>query len=301
MTKDEIFNSLVESAFDFMGHALDNVSDEPKYALMSLASGIELVFKARLVCEGAQWVASEPTEASPERFKQGRIKTVGFDLARRRIEALSGAPIDKVSCNAFLAVVSHRNRVVHFFHADLDKLRKQVASDIYVAWHHLYGLMAGDWRQYFSAHENTMRAFGMRLQGLKPLLQAVFDRVVSGSAGAESLTTCPCCGFRALDPAARGGQYVGAICRVCGYQALSHRAIKHGEEVFCGSCGECNGIQTVIDTGLCFKCKECEETFSDYTKCEFCGEAWVGVSGDFGDYLEGCPHCGGAASHWKDE
>lgn len=301
MTKDEIFDSLVESAFDFMGYALDTVADKPKYALMSLASGIELIFKARLVCEGAQWVASEPTEASLERFKQGRIKTVGFDLARKRIEALSGTSIDKAACNAFFVVASHRNRVVHFFHADLDKLRAQVASDIYVAWHFLYKLMTGQWQSYFDSHQNTMRALGTRLQGLKPLLQAVFYRVVSGSADTESLAQCPCCDFRALDPTTKGGPYVGAICRVCGYQALSHRAVKHGEEVFCGSCGECNGIQTVIDTGLCFKCRDCEETFSGYTTCEFCGEHWVGVSGDFGDYLEGCPHCGGAAAHWKDE
>jgi hypothetical protein len=283
-----------------MRHALDNVAGQPKHALMSLASGIELVFKARLVCEGEQWIASEPTDASPERFRQGRIKTVGFDLARRRIEALSGAPIDKAACNAFFAVASHRNRVVHFFHADLDRLRAQVASDIYVAWHYIYELMTGEWRSYFSGYASTMSAFGMRLQGLKPMLQAVFDRVVSGSTDAESLAQCPCCDFQALDTS-RGSRYVGAICRVCSYQALSHRAIKDGDEVFCGSCGECNGIQTVIDTGLCFKCKDCEETFSDYTTCEFCGEHWVGVSGDFGDFLEGCAHCGGAASHWKDE
>lgn len=300
MTQDEIFNNLVDSAFDFMGHALDAVADEPKYALMSLASGIELVFKARLVREDVQWIASEPTEASSERFEQGRIKTVGFDLARRRIEALSGAPVDKAACDAFNAVARHRNRVVHFFHTDLETLRTHVVSDIYVAWHYLYELMTGEWRTYFSDHESAMRAFGTRLQGLKPLLQAIFERVVSGSVDAGSLAQCPCCDFQGLD-SAKGSGYIGAICRVCGYQALSHRAIKHGEEVFCGSCGECDGIQTVIDTGLCFKCKECEETFSDYMTCEFCGEHWVGVSGDFGDYLEGCPHCGGAAAHWKDE
>ena len=140
MTSDEIFDNLVRNALDFLNRALDELEGHPKYAVIDFAAAVELVFKSRLVLVAPMWVADEPTEATPERFAQGKLRTVGLELAKRRIESLTTETIEPDAFKVFQAIARHRNRVVHFFHGELSSAnqRQAVAGEIYVGWHHLY-------------------------------------------------------------------------------------------------------------------------------------------------------------------
>jgi hypothetical protein len=300
MTHHDIFDSLTRNAFDFLDHALDELEAHPKYALIDFTAAVELVFKARLVLIGSMWVAEEPTDATPERFAQGKLRTVGLELAKRRIEALAEEKLDITAIKAFQAITRHRNRVVHFFHTGLDSKsqREAVVGEIYVGWYHIYRLLTEAWGKHFSHYSKLIIKFGVRLQSLAPFLDAVFDRVVKTAPNAKTYTNCPVCSYLSLD-SATGNRYQAAICHVCGYIEPSHKAIQDGEEDFVASCAFCGGYQTVRATGFGFKCSECGESFSNYTICDYCGEHWVGDAAP--DYLSGCDYCGGAISRTKDD
>lgn len=298
-----MFDSLFRNALDFLNRALDELDEHPKYALIDLAAAVELVFKARLVLIGSMWVAEEPTDATPERFAQGKLRTVGLELAKKRIESLTDENIDATAFKVFQAISRHRNRVVHFFHSGLDSKsqREAVAGEIYVAWYHLYRLLTGPWGNHFSHYSKLISEFGARLQSLAPFLAAVFDRVVKSNSNAKTYMECPVCHYKSLD-AAVSDRYQSAICHVCGYTEPSHKAIQQGEEDFVASCSTCGGHQTVLATGFGFRCSKCGESFADCITCEYCSEHWVGnADPDYGDYLSGCDYCNGAISRIKDD
>jgi hypothetical protein len=299
----QIFDSLTRSAFDFLDHALAEFDAYPKYALIDLAAAIELVFKARLVLIDSIWVAEEPTEATLERFKQGKVRTVGLDLAKNRIKRLTGEEIDAVTFKVFKSISSHRNRVVHFYHDDLnsEQQREMIAGEIYVAWYYLHRLLTGQWQKHFLACSKPISEFGARLQSLTRFFDAVFECVVKTHPKKDTYTECPVCHYKSLD-FATGDRYRAAICHVCGYIEPSHKAIQHGEENFVASCAACSGYQTVQATDFGFKCSECGESFADYITCEYCNEHWVGnADPDYGDRLRGCEYCGGVISNIKDD
>src|SRR5436309_2625334 len=111
MNQEELFGSLVENALEFLDRTLADLDYAPKYALISFVTAVELVFKARLWLLDPMWVAEEPTAGTIEKFSEGKSKTVGLDLARRRIEALCDDRLDKIALSAFERVARHRNRV----------------------------------------------------------------------------------------------------------------------------------------------------------------------------------------------
>lgn len=74
MTKDELSDSLVRNALDFLNRALEEISERPKYALIDFAAAVEIIFKARLFRIDPMWVAEEPTDATEERFEKGKLR-----------------------------------------------------------------------------------------------------------------------------------------------------------------------------------------------------------------------------------
>ncbi len=303
MKNEELFDSLVQNAFEFLDRTLAELDSAPKHALINFVTAVELLFKARLSLVGAMWVAEEPTAATPERFAKGSLRTVGLELARQRIEALSEDRVDDVRFKIFQGLARHRNRVIHFFHPNLSKQheRDAIAGEICVGWFHLYGLLTGLWATEFGSYSKRTREFGVQLQTTTRFLGAVFAHVLKTNANAKTFSKCPSCGYAALDNA-MGERYTAALCRVCGYREPSHKAIQHGEEDFSACCAWCDGQNTVVETAFGFKCTACGESFSECKTCEYCSEHWVGTSdSDFGDYYSGCPLCGGAASNIKDD
>lgn len=246
MKNNEIFDSLFQNALDFLNHAIDEMDSHPKYALINFAAGVELVFKARLALIGLIWIAEEPTDATPKRFTQGMLRTVGLELAKKRIESLTNENIDAAAFNKFQKIARHRNRPVHFFHTDMDSKgqREALVGDFCIAWYHLYRLLTGSWGSHFSRYSKPISEFGARLQYLRPFFDAVYERMVKGNTKAKTYTKCPVCNYQSLD-AAMNDRYQPAICYVCGYLEPSHKAIQKGEKDFMANCTACGGNQTV--------------------------------------------------------
>lgn len=300
MKKQALVSSLVENALDFLERALGEVAGHPKFALIHFAAAVELMFKARLASIHPKWIAEEPTEADSASLAQGKLRTVGFELAKRRIEALSKQAIDQQAFSALKSISRHRNRAIHFFHAILDseKQRDNIVAEIYVGWYYLYRLVSSDWAAHFARHMGEIAEFGAKLQSLAPFLEAVYRRVVSTNPKRNTFSTCPVCSFASLD-SVTGDRYCSALCRVCGYGELSHKAIQEGEHKRLISCTECEGYQTVEASAFGYKCTECQASFSSTVMCDYCHEEFAGQpSGpDFGSYHDGCSFCDGALAN----
>lgn len=69
-----------------------------------------------------------------------------------------------------------------------------------------------------------------------------------------------------------------------------------GDTRYC--CGECLEMQTVVHTGVQYRCFSCGVTFDDsqLEHCEWCNEGWVGYDCSETGW-SGCEHCDGNAGH----
>ncbi len=59
MNKEEMFNRLVENAFDFLFKAISEIEGQPKYSVIHFYAAVELFVKARLMKEHWSLVISQ--------------------------------------------------------------------------------------------------------------------------------------------------------------------------------------------------------------------------------------------------
>ena len=76
-----------------------------------LSSGIEFLFKARLVREHWSLVFDDPGVASMSKFHQGDFQSVGAKQAIQRLKSVGRIDLDATSAQR---VFDLRNRVIHF-------------------------------------------------------------------------------------------------------------------------------------------------------------------------------------------
>ena len=109
----EPFDSLVRSALDFAEKAARQIKTAPKYAVIHLATAIELFLKARLVKEHWALAVSRPEKASIASFRSGAFHSVGLDEAVERLRNIVGEAISRDEETCFRQLRDHRNKLVH--------------------------------------------------------------------------------------------------------------------------------------------------------------------------------------------
>jgi len=82
------FDSLVESALDFLNTGLEEVNKRPKLSVIHFFNGIELLLKARLLHEHWSLVVVKPGDVSKKSFTSGEFESVN---TRQCLVALSGS------------------------------------------------------------------------------------------------------------------------------------------------------------------------------------------------------------------
>ncbi len=109
---------LLENALDFIERSLGEIKTargelerDNKYAAVFLSSGVELLFKARLVREHWSLVFDDPGVASMSKFHQGDFQSVGAKQAVQRLKSVVGIELDATAAQR---VFDLRNRVIHF-------------------------------------------------------------------------------------------------------------------------------------------------------------------------------------------
>ncbi|OPY71364.1 MAG: hypothetical protein A4E62_01317 [Syntrophorhabdus sp. PtaU1.Bin002] len=109
--------SLLENANDFLDYAIKYTSESDKgnwkYALLHLASALELLLKALLQKEHWALLFDDVRNASKDKLEQGFFKSVDFVTAMNRLTSING--LDLSEHNKYLTKIQDiRNRIMHF-------------------------------------------------------------------------------------------------------------------------------------------------------------------------------------------
>jgi hypothetical protein len=307
LTPKDVLNRVVDNAFTYLEKGLTEVDSEINFSLLHFYGGVELAIKACLLNEDWRLVIQEPSDARWNTFCQGKQRTVGLDDAAKRLSALKSKPIDQQTLSAFGKLRIHRNQLTHFFHSSLNTLtltaeKEQVARELLIAWYYLHRLVQDpSWARVFHSVSHRIAKIDVQLQALSSYLQAIFDAKVKTNSAAASFLDCPACHYKALNPQT-GDAYFDSQCLVCGFKELSHRAVKHGEEIIQGHCLSCGEENCVEPTEYGARCTACGESFTHITTCDFCGESFAGANDETeGDYQTGCPFCDGKLGYLMDK
>lgn len=123
----EIEYSLLENGFDFLIYAINNINcaredeiDEDarkrliKYAILHLSSGIELVFKYRILKENWTYIFADMNKANKEAFENGDFKSVDSASNIERLRNLCDIFLLKNEEKILENLRKRRNKIEHF-------------------------------------------------------------------------------------------------------------------------------------------------------------------------------------------
>ncbi|HCF4357008.1 TPA: hypothetical protein NIE44_006145, partial [Pseudomonas aeruginosa] len=152
MKQHDIFDSLARNAFDFLERGIEEFDKSPKYSVIHFCAAVEMLLKARLMREHWSLIVAKPEQANLAKFMAGDFASVTMDEARARIRDVAGEDIGSDAFTSFRALANHRNKMIHFFHADMEEdaqAKELIVAEHCRSWFHLHGLLLR-WGNYFS-------------------------------------------------------------------------------------------------------------------------------------------------------
>jgi hypothetical protein len=276
MSNNDISDKLARNARAFFMRATMELEKSPRHAIVDLCVGLELLMKARLAHEHWGFLPLKAGDISLQKVKEGDFKSVGIDEALGRIECITGYQLPKADTQLMDAVVKHRNRVVHFYHDDLDAddpaLREKAALEQCRIWLVVDRLITKDWADAFGGQRLSWSAIRDAFKENRNFLKQKFDSVSATLAG-----------FREI------GGISPLPCRGCGFNAT--KIENHAFGVQSQECLVCsNG--TVI---ACVECPRCEFVYTSPAEiapyCSNCDQdlwAAMGLASEASGYCENC-------------
>lgn len=253
MNHDDIFGALTRNAFDFLQQGISEFDKAPKYSVIHFCAAVEMLLKARLMKEHWSLVVSKPEQANLAKFIAGDFMSVTMEEARARIRDIAGEEIADDAFNSFRALANHRNKMVHFFHADVDgddNAKAQIVAEHCRSWFHLHRLL-NRWSTYFGDFRAEIagadRAMKKHRKYLSAKLKAIKPELDAARKAGNAPKACSACGFKAAVPNALNSQIASLECLVC----------DHTETQVQMDCPHCNKAVVIASEG--------------YAKCAHCG------------------------------
>jgi len=115
---DKLSLSLIDNSFDYLESAIKYANGTEnrdwKYALLNLASAIELMMKAVLEQEHWSLLFETIDNASKEALTQGDFKSVNFVKAVERIKCIVGVNFSPTENKYLEKIRTKRNKITHF-------------------------------------------------------------------------------------------------------------------------------------------------------------------------------------------
>lgn len=255
MSQHDIFDSLARNAFDFLERGIDEFDKAPKYSVIHFCAAVEMLLKARLMKEHWSLIVSKPEQANLAKFMAGDFISVTLEDSRARIRDVAGEDISDDAYGSFRALANHRNKMVHFFHPEMDnddKAKAQIVAEHCRSWFHLHRLL-GRWEAYFHDFGSEIACADRAMKGHRKYLSAKFralkPELDAARKAGNKPKVCSACGFKAAIPAALDDQIATLRCLVC----------DHTETQVEIECPHCNRQVVIANEG--------------YAKCEHCGGA----------------------------
>jgi hypothetical protein len=302
---------LLENGLDFLASAVEHLRGDPsprdlKYALLHLASGIELVLKERLRLHDPAQLYDRPAKFNQADFEAGNFYSANSAETVKRLITRAGVTIPEGAQTTLQLLREKRNRVEHFGLNDTEAAISSVTARILG-----FGLdfIAAELDDDGLSAEVTEELRGIR-EALPELQTFVSERWNEIRQDVDAATTavvaCAGCGEEAaiIDD--------GPRCRFCGYSAEAetgaddfahavvgaskYEAAHDGMPWVVSTCPECDR-ETLVDQGIaggmnpavrwtCFGCAS-EWDENRLAPCDICGE-WT--SSDPGE-MSVCGSC----------
>lgn len=319
MKAGNLFNSLTDSAIEFLRESVSEVESNPQRSLISFATAIELFLKARLLQEHWTLVHEKPQLANLGDFKSGNFVSVNLKECASRLENICSVRIPPNELSQFHDIQKHRNKLIHFFHPDLTPeakktLREKVVSDELRGWVHLMRLLKSpDFREHFEDKLAEIGKIEWQMGRNRRFLQEKFDIVlpeVQKAMNGVPPVKCGYCGFDASIVADDGPPLQITECRVCELTTSTVLGMCQGcgtlVETDCGqgTCGKCGQVLTLndlLDEYCNWKSPKDEMVDPSVAYCSECseeavvliGEEWVCLNCGYTYSRTGvCAYCG---------
>lgn len=293
--------SLTENAFDFFLEGIEQLSTgKPrglKYAVLHSASAIELVLKARLSQEHWTLLFKDPSQASPEKFKTGKFRSIDFQEALECIEGICTIDLSKYK-PLLKTIRDTRNRIQHFgFSAKVPEVTSLLIKTWSFLWDFIHDQMPDEIeneREILEKIKESMvrheKYVGERLKEIEPILN-------SKKREGVIVIGCPSCFQETLT--IPGGE--NPLCDFCRYECDPELVADDWATVFIGyphtdpkermiepvlkECQSC-GVETMIEfedgdmtpPDPAWFCFSCGGSGSPMVTCLSCGEEfpWEG-------------------------
>ena len=266
---EEIFDSIVRNAIDFLEHSIAELDTDPKYSIIHFCSAVELFLKARLMLEHWNLIFEEPRRANLTSFLQGDFKSVGMEETINRLQRIADLTITKDEENCFNTIRNHRNELIHFFNeAYTDgantKEIETVALEECKGWFYISQLLTEKWKSEFSAYATDIARLDSLMLGTRKYLRAKFDALQSDieikkKRGAV-FNVCRSCGFESSEEeiiaevSETKDRLLAFGCLVCNARSRSQEL-----HVSCPSCEDSTVRIQDLGSG---ECDDCEYTVS---------------------------------------
>ena len=318
MYQHDIFDSLTRNAFDFLERGIAEFDKAPKYSVIHFCASVEMLLKARLMKEHWSLIVSKPDQANLAKFMAGDFISVTLEDCRARIRDVAGEDIGDDAYGSFRALANHRNKMVHFFHPEMDsdeKAKAQIVAEHCRSWFHLHRLL-NRWDTYFHDFSNEIAHADLAMKGHRKYLSAKFkalkNELEAARKAGNTPKTCSACGFKAAIPDDLDDQIASLGCLVCDHtETQVELECPHcGESIVianegyatCAHCGgaiepehlvdaltkDVVGTKDYFETGLPANCGTCEgyHTVVERGDMYFCTNCF-----DMSDHVEQCGWC----------
>ncbi len=254
MNQQAIFKSLVQNAFDFLERGIADFGNSPKYSVIHFCAAVEMFIKARLMQEHWSLIVSKPDQADLSKFIVGNFESVTLAEARSRLSAIAHEEIPNEAFSSFRELANHRNKIIHFFHADIEgdeRARETIVAEHCRSWFQLHRLLCrwndhfGDFETKISRADHSMKEHRQYLSAKYKALNKELD-VFRNSDNPPR--TCNSCGFKSAIPDPIDDHIAIVKCKVCDH----------------------------IETQVQIECPQCEKTITianeGYGTCEHCNK-----------------------------
>jgi hypothetical protein len=252
MLQQEIFDSLARNAFDFLNRAILDFAESPKYSVIHFCAAVEMLLKARLMCEHWSLIVAKPNEANLDKFVEGDFISVTLSDARARLKDIAKEDISSDAYNSFRALANHRNKMIHFFHKALesdDAAKTEIVIEQCRSWFHLHRLFK-QWGPLFHDFAAEIRRADKGMKGHRKYLAAKFGalkaELASHQKAGRKPVKCSACRYKAAIPDPIDSEIAETRCLVC-----DHTEVQVEIE-----CPHCNKVVTLANEGYA-TCPHC--------------------------------------------
>lgn len=261
------FDSLTQSAIEFLVAAAKQLQSQPKFAVINLATGIELLLKARLVREHWALIVAKPEKASLAHFASGSFQSVNLDDAVSRLRNVVGLTLTKEEEHCFGRLRDHRNKFIHFVHPEFGTpvgtaALSTLAAEQCQAWFLLRRLLEERWSPHFGAYVKDIakihRLIAKNREFLSGKYQALRPEIEAASRAGAVYDVCGVCGFTSSLTSLREDPLMESQCAVCDrrndFLAVTCPSCNAGirvsdvGEAECSGCGYMTSLEWLIET-----------------------------------------------------